>query len=110
MTNWELEAAAQVFWNEDKQEYFIHCPEQEVSVLQLSSRDPELEAEHLLILDIHSHTQWVLFSATDNSDEKETRLFESLVRLQTQRPNTNSERCVEEKLLILGFGCFPESI
>lgn len=82
------EAALQVFWNEDKQEYFIHCPEQEVSGATVNfKRDPELEAEHLLILDIHSHnTMGAFFSATDNSDEKETRLFGVVGKITNATP------------------------
>lgn len=71
------EAFLQVFYNQEEEEFFIHCPRQEVSgALVTFERSPELEAEHVLVMDIHSHNSMpAFFSSIDDEDEKEDRLY-----------------------------------
>ena len=70
------EIMAQIFWDREKQKYFVYVPVQKVSSISVNAdRNLELEQEHLLVLDIHSHPGRAFFSATDNNDEKETRLY-----------------------------------
>lgn len=71
------EAAAQIFWDMTKQEYFVHYPLQKVSTVNVEfERNPLLENAFVLVADVHSHgTIRPFFSSTDNTDEKGTRLF-----------------------------------
>ncbi|TNE46796.1 MAG: hypothetical protein EP343_22250 [Deltaproteobacteria bacterium] len=71
------EAFLQVFYNEEEDEFFLHCPKQEVSgALVTFERDPELEARHVLVMDIHSHNSMpAFFSTIDDEDEQEDRLY-----------------------------------
>ena len=82
------EAIVQVFWNRNKKEYFIHCPPQKVSGTAANfERDTELEQKHLLVADIHSHnTMAAFFSGTDDQDEKETRLFGVIGKIDDPMP------------------------
>lgn len=74
--NTKKETMAQIFWDRKKQEYFVYIPYQNVSTVSINAeRNYELEQQHLLVLDIHSHPGKAFFSATDNIDEKETRLY-----------------------------------
>jgi len=71
------EAMTQIFWDRTKKEYFVYVPEQEVTGASVHAiRNKRLEREHLLVMDIHSHnTMNAFFSGIDDDDEKETRLF-----------------------------------
>ena len=82
------EAALQIFWDRSKEEYFVYCPKQEVAGSTVDfTRDPVMEQEHLLVMDIHSHnTMGAFFSATDNKDEKETRLFGVIGKIKDEVP------------------------
>ena len=81
------EAMIQVFLNE-KDGYFMHIADQEVSGAFVKfKRDSELEDEHTLILDIHSHnTMSAFFSGTDNADEKEARVYGVIGNLNQEWP------------------------
>ncbi|MCG8538494.1 MAG: hypothetical protein MJA82_00970 [Clostridia bacterium] len=71
------EAMCQIFWDKGKEEYFIYTPKQEVTSDSIKcERNNNLEKEHILILDIHSHNHMeASFSITDDMDEKETRIY-----------------------------------
>lgn len=71
------EAFLQIFYNQEEQEYFLHCPPQQVSGMMVAfERNPELEASNTLVMDIHSHNSMpAFFSNIDNADEKEDRLY-----------------------------------
>ncbi len=71
------EAAAQVFFNMETEEYEIYYPEQQVtSASVVFTRNHEMENDKVLVMDIHSHgTMNAFFSSIDDKDEKGTRLF-----------------------------------
>lgn len=71
------EAFLQIFYHPHEEEFFLHCPRQQVSgALVRFERDPELEANAILVMDIHSHNSMpAFFSSIDNEDEKEDRLY-----------------------------------
>lgn len=81
------EAMVQIFWDDTKHKYFIHCCEQDVSGASVTfKRDIKLEKEHILVADIHSHnTMDAFFSGTDNRDEKEDRLYGVCGKLNTKK-------------------------
>ena len=76
-THYGSEAYQQYFWDEEAGKFFMHYPVQDCSGGHVDyTRDPELEQQKLLIMDIHSHnTMGAFFSGVDDSDEKENRLF-----------------------------------
>ena len=73
---YNTEAALQLFYNEEKG-YFLHLPEQVVRHASVDfERDYMLEANNLLVADIHSHGIIpAFFSSIDDRDELGTRLF-----------------------------------
>ncbi len=73
----QAEAFLQIFLNQEDGTYFLYCPPQQVSgALVRFVRNPELESQHLLVMDIHSHNSMpAFFSGIDDDDEKEDRLY-----------------------------------
>lgn len=73
----EAEAFVQIFYDRENEEYFLNCPPQRVSGAMVKFlRDPDLEARHLLVMDIHSHNSMpAFFSTIDDADEQEDRLY-----------------------------------
>lgn len=73
----DTEAMMQLFYDMQKEKYFLYVPEQEASYAQVNvNRNWRLEQKHLLIMDIHSHGRInCSFSGTDDEDEKGTRFF-----------------------------------
>lgn len=82
------EVYVQIFWDEEKEEYFNYCPKQKVSTGSVEyERDTELEARATLVLEIHSHnTMGAYFSSIDNDDEKGDRLFGVIGHLNKLEP------------------------
>lgn len=82
------EAMVQFYYNVEDNQYILHCPEQEVSGASISfKRDEDMDKNHLLVLDVHSHnTMGAFFSAVDDADEKETRLFGVVGQLDKDQP------------------------
>lgn len=82
------EAVVQIFYNQTTEKYFMHVDEQGVSKggAQMD-RDAQLEAEHVLVADIHSHNDMnAFFSGTDNRDEKEARIYGVMGRFNRPWP------------------------
>ncbi|GBF34596.1 hypothetical protein DCCM_3715 [Desulfocucumis palustris] len=70
------ESMVQFFWDRQKREYFIHCPEQRVTALSIDAERDGPEQEHLLVLDLHSHNYFSAhFGREDDKDELETRIY-----------------------------------
>jgi PRTRC genetic system protein A len=84
----EAEAFIQVFYDREQEEYFLHCPIQQVSGAMVRfKRDPELEAKHMLVMDIHSHNSMpAFFSTIDDADEQEDRLYGVIGCVQQRIP------------------------
>lgn len=91
MGNSTLEAFVQIFWDREKEEYFIHVPEQVVSVVSVNYLNTqEIMSKHLLVMDIHSHNNMsAFFSGTDDRDEKSTRLFGVVGRMDDEWPSAS---------------------
>lgn len=90
------EAMVQIFWNDIKRSYFIHCCDQNVSGASVKfKRNVDLEKKYILVADIHSHNSMdAFFSGTDDGDEKEDRIYGVIGKL-----NTNSVK------ILLRAGC-----
>lgn len=93
------EAMAQIYWDRKKERYFVHIPEQEVSGASVDfKRDLELDKEHLLIADIHSHGNMEpFFSGTDNRDEQESRFFGVIGNIEEPLPRVKVRAIVGGK-------------
>lgn len=81
----EFEAMAHILWDKERKEFTVHIPEQEVSKARIDadlSRDTLPEDRYLHYADIHSHNSMeAKFSAMDDRDERATRLYIVLGRL-----------------------------
>lgn len=74
----DTEAYLQFFYDSEKEEYVLHCPQQEVSKASVKYKtDPEFEKDkYIFVMEIHSHgTMNAFFSGTDNADEKSDRFY-----------------------------------
>lgn len=85
MSEWEeFEALAHILWDKERREFVVHI-EQEVSRCRISAdlRHDELpEERYLHYADIHSHNSMAAkFSPVDDQDERATRLYIVLGRL-----------------------------
>jgi PRTRC genetic system protein A len=75
------EAMSQVYWDSEKQEYFINIPEQEVTTTSVrynfDNQDPRTLLKTVTkVFDIHSHnTMAAFFSGTDDGDEKGKQFY-----------------------------------
>lgn len=84
-----LEAMANVYWSFSDAKYYVHVPKQEVSAISVDTKVPEMDEEKfLLVMEIHSHnTMEAIFSLTDNRDERATRLYAVIGRLNKVFPD-----------------------
>jgi PRTRC genetic system protein A len=87
-----VEAMANLFWDRQEEKYAIHVPEQVVSKASVKAAPSELDDERYLhVADIHSHnTMSAKFSITDNEDEKATRLYIVIGKLDRFFPEINA--------------------
>lgn len=88
-THYGSEAYQQYFWDEESGKFFMHYPIQDCSGGHVDyTRDPELEQNKLLIMDIHSHnTMGAFFSGVDDADEKENRIFGVIGKVTQKIPD-----------------------
>ena len=81
----EFEAMAHILWDKKNEAFVAHIPEQEVYKARINadlSRESLPEDRYLHYADIHSHNSMAAkFSSTDDQDEKATRLYIVLGRL-----------------------------
>jgi PRTRC genetic system protein A len=82
------EAVVQIFYNAEGKEYFFNIDTQGVSGGKAEmDRNAELETNHILVADIHSHNHMgAFFSGTDNADEKEARIYGVMGKVNTPWP------------------------
>lgn len=82
------EAMVHIYWDKEHSSYLVDTPEQAVSGGSVKAiRNQELEKKYLLVMDIHSHnTMGAFFSGTDDGDEKETRLFGVIGKIEKSIP------------------------
>ena len=86
----ENEALLNVYWDKENQEFVVDAPEQVVTKISVDTQLSEKFASERYIhyMDIHSHnTMSAFFSPVDDHDERATRLYTVVGRL---------DRCVPE--------------
>ena len=86
----EFEALVHILWDKELEQFLVHVPPQEVSKAHISadlSRDEFPEERYLHYMDIHSHNSMAAkFSPVDDQDERATRLYAVLGRLDQFLP------------------------
>lgn len=97
-----VEAMAQIFWDSQRETYFTYIPQQYVGKNKVHAiRNVKLERERLLVLDIHSHNNMqAFFSSRDDADEKETRLYGVVGRIDTTVETLFRFSCGDEFVFI----------
>ena len=99
----ENEALLNIYWDKENQEFIVDAPEQVVSKISVDTRLSEKFAidRYVHYMDIHSHnTMNAFFSPVDDHDERATRLYTVVGRL---------DQCVPEvKTRISNGGKFLE--
>jgi PRTRC genetic system protein A len=86
----EQEVLVNVYWDKQNREYVVDAPEQYVSKVSVDSQEnPYYANEHYIhYMDIHSHNSMkAFFSSTDDKDEKATRLYTVIGRLDRYYPD-----------------------
>jgi PRTRC genetic system protein A len=70
------EVFLQFYYDEEKEEYILHCPKQVVSGASVKyENDPEYDSK-ILVFEIHSHgNMGASFSCVDDADEKSDRFY-----------------------------------
>ena len=85
----ESEALLNIYWDKEKQEFTADAPEQVVTGISVESRISEkyMCDRYIHYMDIHSHnTMGAFFSTVDDHDEKATRLYTVIGRLDAPVP------------------------
>lgn len=110
------EAMVHIYWDAENTSYIVDAPDQVISGGSVKAiRNHDLEKKYLLTMDIHSHnTMGAFFSGTDDADEKETRLFGVIGKIEEPIPAMKFRaghmgEYVELDIdQIFEFGGFPE--
>lgn len=91
MDDHEYEALAHIYWDRENLEYVVHIPKQTVTKNTIHAYldvDCLAEDRYLHYADIHSHNSMAArFSAQDDADEKATRLYFVVGRLDKFFPD-----------------------
>ncbi len=117
--NGELEALAFIYWSVEEEKYRVYVPKQTVSKASVDSSLPDIdEDKFILVMEIHSHnTMTARFSPTDDRDEKATRLYTVVGRMDKVFPDITTRASVGGKYIEVDpetvferfEGAFPES-
>jgi PRTRC genetic system protein A len=86
----DREVLVNVYWDTVSQTYVLDAPEQTVTSVSVeSSENPAYtDDRYIHYMDIHSHNSMkAFFSTTDNNDEKATRLYTVIGRLDKYFPD-----------------------
>lgn len=87
----EFEALAHILWDKEAEAFTVRIPRQDVSKARIDadlSRDTLSEGRYLHYADIHSHNSMAAkFSPVDDQDERATRLYIVLGRLDRFFPD-----------------------
>ena len=85
----DKEVLVNIYWDKEREVFIVDTPEQIVSKVSVhSNENPDYVNERYIhFMDVHSHNRMrAFFSATDNEDEKATRLYTVMGRLDKYFP------------------------
>lgn len=84
----ELEALANIYWDTEDKKYYIHIPKQTVSKASVDAPLADVGDRYIHVMDIHSHNDMkAYFSPIDDRDEKATRIYVVIGRLDKYFPD-----------------------
>ena len=88
----ETEALLNLYWNKLAKEYFLCAPKQIVSKYEVKTDLSDIDAEICIhVAEIHSHNSMKAeFSATDDNDEKASRIYIVIGRLNRLFPTISA--------------------
>ena len=92
----EMEALVNIYWDKENNEYLIDAPYQTVTGVSVDTElSEDLTGERYIhVMDIHSHNSMdAFFSSRDNEDEKATRLYAVVGRLDRYIPDIKVRMC-----------------
>ena len=109
----EFEALAHILWDKQEQEFVVRVPEQTVTKAHIDAklnRDDLPEERYLHYIDIHSHNSMeAKFSPVDDEDERATRIYIVVGRLDKFFPDITVRMSCGGTYLTLPPGCVLES-
>ncbi len=112
--NHEFEALAHILWDKEQEEYTVHIPIQTVSKARVDAdltKEGYSEERYIHYADIHSHNSMeAKFSPTDDADEKATRLYIVVGRLDKFFPDITVRMSCGGTYLELEPGTIIESV
>lgn len=88
-SEYSSEVFLQYFYDIEKKEYIINCPQQVVGPASVKyNRDTEYEKGKILVFEIHSHgSMGASFSPIDDADEKDDRFFGVIGNVENYYPS-----------------------
>ncbi len=109
----EFEALAHIFWDKQEEKFVAHIPKQRVTKAHIDadlSQDELPEDRYLHYIDIHSHNSMeAKFSRVDDEDERATRIYIVVGRLDKFFPDITVRMSCGGTYLTLPPGCVLES-
>ena len=109
----EFEALAHIFWDKQEEKFVAHIPKQRVTKAHIDAdlTQEELpEDRYLHYIDIHSHNSMeAKFSRVDDEDERATRIYIVVGRLDKFFPDVTVRMSCGGTYLTLPPGCVLES-
>jgi hypothetical protein len=94
------EALVNVYWDNENDEYVVKVPKQKVGTASVDTILPDNADDLVHVMDIHSHNfMKAFFSQTDDNDEKATRLYTVIGRLDKLFPDISTRISVGGKFV-----------
>ena len=113
----EVEALVHIVFNTETQKYNVKIPKQKITKCSVDALVEEYPENIIHVMDIHSHnTMDAKFSVTDDNDEKATRLYGVIGKLDKEIPDMELRASNGGKFINLTFSevfdvdaTYPES-
>ncbi|MCL2637519.1 MAG: hypothetical protein FWD48_04030 [Oscillospiraceae bacterium] len=99
----KLELLVHLVYDTEKEKYNVLIPKQKVTRMSVDSENEEYPQNIIHVMDIHSHNVMAAkFSSTDDKDEKATRLYGVIGRLDKVMPEIALRASTGGKFIELG--------
>jgi PRTRC genetic system protein A len=116
-TNYQLEALVHLMYDTKTKSYSVKIPKQKLTKHSVDAVFEQYPDDIIHVMDLHSHnTMAAKFSKTDDNDEKATRLYGVIGRLDKEIPDMSIRASNGGKFINLKFGdvfdvdaTYPES-